>query len=125
MGNPIKSRFSICRQRFRFYNVTKCMPNKYGLVSNYCLPWACGLDENGNQENIVIFEQVIRENWREGWDMSDYVIAVGENETVFRYYRKTINQCIPTPAEMQIEIMVGDLFKALLDEMPLHQILPY
>lgn len=124
MGNPIKNGCYTLKQRFRFYNVTKCMPNKYGIISNYCLPWADGLEANDNDENIVIFEQVIRENWREGWDLTDYVIAVGENDTVVRYYRKTINQCIPSAAEIQIEIMVGDLCKVLLDEMPLHQMLP-
>ena len=124
MGNPITRRFDY-NEKFRFYNISKYMPNRHGVTSNFCLPWASGLTDCSEMELIQIFEQVIRDNNEDGWDMWDYVIAVGDSGAVYRYYRKTINQCIPTAAEIQIEEMVKIIYSTLLNEIPLHQMLFY
>ena len=124
MGNPVYRR-NDSNEKFRFYNITKYMPNRQGVVANYCLPWACGLKDMSDTDLVHIFEQVISDNYRDGWELWDYVIAVGDAGSVYRYYRKTINQCIPTAAETQIEEMVKIMYNTILEEIPLHQMLYY
>lgn len=124
MGNPVIRRNNH-DEKFRFYNITKYMPNRNGVTSNYCLPWASGLTQLSDTEIMRVFEQVILDNVRDGWELWDYVIAVGDCGSVYRYYRKTINQCIPTVVEVQIEEMVKIIYSTLLEEIPLHQMMYY